>query len=196
MLTEPMRATAACLILMLAVPFVRADDEQLLQLMQSLAQNKSGSATFVETKYMAIIDRPLVSTGNLSFVAPDKLEKHTLTPKPESLVLDGDVLTIDRPGKRPMKIGLANHPEVTAFIESIRGTLAGDLTTLRTFYTLQLSGSADNWQLALTPKQERLNQVFSLIRISGTHADVKTIELNECNGDRTVMVITQASVNR
>lgn len=192
-----MRATAAAwLTLMLAALFAHADDGQLLQLMQLLAQNKSGNATFVETKYIAIIDRPIVSTGNLSFVAPDKLEKHTLTPKPESLVLNGDVLTIDRPGKRPMRVSLEDHPEVSAFVESIRGTLAGDLSALQTFYTLQLTGSAEKWQLALTPKQQRLSRIFSEIRIGGSHADVKTIELDERNGDHSVMAITQASISR
>lgn len=194
---EPIRTTAiAWLMLVLAVPFARADDGQLSQLMHLLAQNKSGKATFVEKKYIGIFDRPIVSTGDLSFVAPDRLEKRTLTPKPESLVLNGDILTIDRPGKRQMRVSLEEHPEVSAFVESIRGTLAGDLSLLQTFYTLQLTGSAEEWQLALTPKQQRLSRIFSRICIGGSHADVKTIELDERDGDHTVMVITQASVSR
>ena len=196
-LPEPIRATAiAWLILVLAVPFVRADDEQLSRLMHLLAKNKSGNATFVEKKYIGLIDRPIVSTGDLSFVAPDRLEKRTLTPKPESLVLNGDILTIDRPGKRQMRVSLEEYPEVSAFIESIRGTLAGNLSALQTFYTLQLTGPEEKWQLVLTPKQQRLSSIFSRIRISGSHADVKIIELYERDGDHSEMVITQTSINR
>mgnify|MGYP001591365200 CR=1 FL=1 len=194
---EPIRTTViAWLMLVLAVPFARADDEQLSQLMHLLGKNKSGKATFVEKKYIGIFDRPIVSTGDLSFVAPDRLEKRTLTPKPESLVLNGDILTIDRPGKRQMRVSLEEHPEVSAFIESIRGTLAGDLSVLQTFYTLQLTGSVEKWQLVLTPKQQRLSRIFSRICIGGSHADVNTIELDERDGDHSVMVITQASVSR
>ncbi len=194
---ESLRTIAiAWLMLVVAVPFARADDWQLSQLMHLLAQNKSGKATFVEKKYIGILDRPIVSTGDLSFVAPDRLEKRTLTPKPESLVLNGDILTIDRPGKRRMRVSLEEHPEVSAFIESIRGTLAGDLSVLQTFYTLQLTGSVEKWQLVLTPKQQRLSLIFSRIRIEGSHADVNTIELDERDGDHSVMVITQASVSR
>jgi outer membrane lipoprotein-sorting protein len=183
-------------MLVLVVPFTRADDGQLSQLMHLLAQNKSGKATFVEKKYIGIFDRPIVSTGDLSFVAPDRLEKRTLTPKPESLVLNGDILTIDRPGKRQMRVSLEEHPEISAFIESIRGTLAGDLSVLQTFYTLQLTGSVEKWQLVLTPKQQRLSRIFSRICIGGSRADVNTIELDERDGDHSVMVITQASVSQ
>ena len=194
---EPLHTIAnACLILVLAITFASADDWQVPQLMQLLAQNKSGKATFVETKYIGIIDRPLVSTGDLSFVAPDRLEKRTLSPKPESLILNGDILTIDRPGKRQMRVSLDEHPEASAFIESIRGTLAGDLSALLTFYTLQLTGSAEKWQLVLTPKQQPLSRIISRIRIEGAQADVRSIELDQRDGDHSVMVITQTNVSR
>jgi hypothetical protein len=131
----------AFLIFMLAFVCAHADDLEIGQLMHMLAKNPSGQATFVEKKYIGIIDKPIVSSGELSFSAPDKLEKHTLTPKPESLVLNGRILTIDRPGKSRMTVSLDEHPEVAAFIESIRGTLAGDLSSLEANYALMLSGS-------------------------------------------------------
>ncbi|MHB8348248.1 MAG: LolA-related protein [Acidiferrobacterales bacterium] len=184
------------LIFVLAAPFAHAKDAQLSQLMQLLAQNKSAKATYVERTYIGIIDRPLVSTGELSFVAPDSLEKRVLTPKPELLILRGDTLTIERPGKRRIRVSLEEYPEISAFIESIRGTLAGDLHGLKTFYALQLTGSIKNWRLVLTPKQQRLSHIFRRIRISGSHANVKTIELDQQDGDRSVMVITQVSNSR
>ncbi len=195
--SDLIRTTAiAWLIFVIAVPFAYAKDAQLMQLMQLLAQNKSAKATFVERTYIGIVDRPLVSTGDLSFVAPDSLEKRVLTPKPELLILRGDTLTIERPGKRRIRVSLEEYPEISAFIESIRGTLAGDLSALKTFYALQLTGSIKNWRLVLTPKQQRLSRIFRRIRISGSRADVKTIELDQRDGDHSVMVITQVSHNR
>ena len=41
------------------------------RLMSTLAQKKSGQASFEETKYLAIATEPVKSTGTLSFVAPD-----------------------------------------------------------------------------------------------------------------------------
>jgi len=183
-------AAIAWLLFALASPAAQAEDLQLSQLMHILSQNKSGKATFVEKKYIGIIDRPLISTGDLSFTAPDKLEKRTLTPRPESLTLNGDILVIDRPGKQRRTFSLEEHPEISAFIESIRGTLAGDLGALEKFYTLKLTGSLTQWQLVLTPRHQRLSNIFSRIRIGGSGADVKTISMDQSDGDHSEMVIT------
>src|SRR5262249_34949583 len=88
------------------------------QLMSALAQRKSGRVQFTEKKYLAMLERPVESSGELVFVAPDHLEKRTVTPKPENLVLDGDMMTVERGGKR-YTMPLQNYPEVAAFIESI-----------------------------------------------------------------------------
>lgn len=186
-------AAIAWLATVPCIPSALADDWQLTQLMQIMAQHKTGKATFVEKKYIGIIDQPIVSTGALSFVAPDKLEKRTLTPKPEALLLNGDILTIDRAGKHRMVVSIEEYPEVAAFIESIRGTLAGDLSALQKLYTLQLSGSAEKWQLVLTPREERMSSIFSRIRISGSHAEVRTIGLDQLDGDHSEMFITQVA---
>jgi outer membrane lipoprotein-sorting protein len=164
--------------------------------MQLLAQNKSGKATFVEKKYIGILDQPVISTGDLSFVAPDKLEKRTRSPRPETITLDGSTLTIDRPGKNPVTISLDGHPEAAAFIESIRGTLAGDLTALQNYYTLKLIGSADQWRLTLKPKQKKLASIFDRIVISGAQGGIQTIDLEQRDGDRSEMAITRSSVDQ
>lgn len=173
-----------------------ASSLQLPELMRRLAQTKSATATFVEKKYIAVLDQPVVSTGELSFVAPDRLEKRTLTPKAETLTLVGDTLTMDRAGHDPLKLNIKDHPAIGAFVESIRGTLAGDLSGLRTFYTLGLTGSSDQWQLTLTPKGYRLRHLFEHIVIRGSQTDIRTIELDQSDGDHSVMAITPGRIVR
>ena len=110
--------------------------------MQTLAAVKSSKARFVERKHMAILNAPLESSGTLVYVAPTRLEKHTLAPRAESLVLDGEDITITstEPGQRRM-LNLRDYPLIRAFVESIRSTLAGDLPTLTRFYEVELAGS-------------------------------------------------------
>jgi outer membrane lipoprotein-sorting protein len=169
---------------------VRAADWSVADLMQALGQQKSGKASFVEKKYLAVLDQPLESSGELSFTAPDRLEKRTIKPKPESVVLEGDQLTLERSNGRKLTVALADRPEVSAFVESIRATLAGDRNGLERFYALALEGNADQWRLVLTPTQPRMLKVISQIRIGGTHATVKTIEFLQADGDRSEMTIT------
>ncbi|MFH1603708.1 MAG: LolA-related protein [Pseudomonadota bacterium] len=179
--------------LLLAASAATAGDWKLPALMQLLAQNKAGKAIFVEKKYIAIIDKPIESSGELAFTAPDRLEKRTLKPNPELLILEGDNLTIDQPGKRRRTVNLQAYPEVSAFVESIRGTLAGDRSMLEQVYTLELTGSAEKWQLVLAPTQARMLDIVNRIRIGGSHADVKTIDFEQADGDRSEMVITKVS---
>ena len=183
-----MRAMTGVILAIVACA-ATATDWQLPQLMQLLTQNKSGKASFVERKYIGIIDKPMESSGELAFSAPDRLEKRTLKPKPESLVLEGDTLTIDQPGKRRLSISLQGNPEVSAFVESIRGTLAGDRSALEKAYTLELTGAPDKWLLVLIPTQARMSDIISRIRIGGSRAQVKTIDFDLADGDRTEMII-------
>jgi len=162
------------------------------QLMSALAQRKSGRVQFTEKKYLAMLERPVESSGELVFVAPDHLEKRTVTPKPENLVLDGDMMTVERGGKR-YTMPLQNYPEVAAFIESIRGTLAGNRTALERYYRLGLEGRAARWTLTLTPADSRMAAIVSQVRIDGSHDALDSVEIRQADGDRSVMKIRAAS---
>ncbi|WP_306852619.1 LolA-related protein [Cupriavidus necator] len=162
------------------------------QLMSTLAQRKSGRVLFSETKYLAMLDQPVQSSGELRFTAPDHLEKRTLSPKAENLVLDGDMLTVERDGKR-YTMPLQNYPEIAAFIESIRATLAGNRDTLERYYKLGLAGRASRWTLTLTPADARMAAAISQVRIDGRHDALDQVEIRQADGDRSVMKIRPAA---
>jgi hypothetical protein len=166
-----------------------AQELQLPELMRLLAVHKSAKATFVERKFIGILDKPVDSSGELSFTAPDRLEKRTVSPRVESLVLEGDRLTIESNGKK-MVISLQAHPEAAAFVESIRGTLAGDLGALEKFYSVQLSGGIEHWKLQLVPRQPEMLRIVSRIRFEGSQSAVNSIVFEQADGDRSEMQVT------
>jgi len=158
------------------------------QLMSELAQHKGGRAKFVEKRSLAVLDRPLVATGEMTYTPPDRLEKRTFTPKPEILVLDKDQVSIER-DKRTYSINLASRPEALAFVDSIRSTLAGNRAALEKNYTLQLSGTADAWVLALTPTAPQIATLLQRIMVSGSQDQIHTIEYLLADGDRSELTI-------
>jgi outer membrane lipoprotein-sorting protein len=168
-----------------------AADWALPDLMRLLAQKKSGKASFIEKKYISILDQPVESSGELSFDAPDRLEKRTLKPQPEVMLLDGDRLTISLYEKRPIFLSLKTRPEIAALIESIRGTLSGDLSALEKNYAVDFSGGQNKWRLTLTPLQTAASKVVSQIQIAGNDANVKTITFTQVDGDRSEMTISK-----
>ena len=167
-----------------------AADWGLPDLMHSLAQKKSGSARFVEKKYIGILDKPLESSGELFFEAPNRLEKRTLKPRAESMLLDGDKLTLTLYEKQPLYLRLQDRPEVAALVESIRGTLSGDQATLEKNYAIEFSGAQSKWQLTLTPVPKALTQVVRQIHIGGADANIKSIAFDQADGDRIEMAIS------
>ena len=194
LLSSRLATLAAGLALALSVaPAFAAWDLQ--QLMDSLAQNKSGRATFVETKRLAVLNRPIESSGELLYTAPDKLEKRTFKPKPESMTIDGEALSVER-GNQKYQVQLQAYPEMAAFIEGIRGTLAGDRKALERNYRLSLGGSAASWVLELLPQNEKMKTVVQRIRISGAGNQVDSIEITQADGDSSLMVIEKSTSPR
>ena len=167
-------------------------DWGVAQLMHALAAVRSSQAAFVELKHVAILSTPLQSSGRLVYTAPGRLEKHTLSPRRASLVLEGDELTLesgDRKQRRTLQ--LQDQPMVRAFVESIRSTLAGDLATLTRFYELKLDGAERQWRLTLKPRDPQVQEVVSEIRIGGSRDAITSVEFLETSGDRSVMTITR-----
>lgn len=158
------------------------------QLMDSLAQNRSSQASFVEKKTIAILEKPVESSGQLFYTAPDHLEKRTLKPKPESMVIDGGDLLIER-GRQKHRLQLQAYPELAAFIDSIRGTLAGDRQALERNYQLSLEGTAERWTLQLLPRDDKMLAVVQRIRITGARDQVRSIEITQADGDSSSMSI-------
>ncbi len=183
-----MRHLLLALALMLAPSISHAAEWDIDQLMRGLAQIHSDHARFAEKKFIAILDKPVESSGELFYTAPDYLEKRTIKPKPESMILDHGTLTIER-GRQKHSLQLRDYPELAVFIDSIRGTLAGDRKALERNYRLSLDGTAEHWTLQLLPLNEKMQTVVKRIRIAGVRDAVRSIEITQSDGDSSLMLI-------
>ena len=160
------------------------------QLMRELAQVQSAKARFTERKQMAILSAPLDSSGTLIYVAPARLEKRVTAPRQESIILDGDRLTLENKERNQRhSFALREYPVIWAFVESVRSTLAGDLVTLKRFYQVNLEGNERQWRLLLKPVEPAMLEVVSEIRIGGSRNQIDSMEFVEANGDRSTMTI-------
>jgi hypothetical protein len=164
-------------------------------LMRGLAQHEGGRARFVETKSIALLDKPVVSSGELLYVPPARLEKRTLKPKPELMILDGDLLRLER-GKHKFTVRLSEQPEAMAFVDSLRGTLSGDKAALEKSYKLRLSGNEERWTLDLLPNDQRIAAFVLRIVFGGTRNRVEWIRYQQADGDSSVMTIEPIEFQR
>jgi hypothetical protein len=184
------RAALAAAMMAALVSAAAAADWTVPELMQSLAARGADRARFVEKKFIAILDQPVQSSGDLRYVPPDRLEKRTVSPKPELLVLERGVLTLER-DKQKHTLRLADYPQIAAIVESLRGMLAGDRTALEKVYRLELHGTRERWTLVMLPSDAKLAELVLRIDVAGNGNSVRSIEIRQADGDRSVMTIEQ-----
>lgn len=165
-----------------------ASEWNIEQLMQNLALGHHEHASFTEKKSMAMLDKPVESSGELFYKAPDYLEKRTLKPKSESMIINGNALIVER-GHKKYRLQLQSYPELAAFIDSVRGTLSGNIKALQRNYQLSLEGTEASWTLQLSPLDKKMQAILKCMYITGMHDQVHGIEIIQADGDSSLMTI-------
>jgi hypothetical protein len=159
-----------------------------------LAMRQHGRVEFIEQQFLAVLDHPIESSGELRYDAPDHLEKRTLLPRSENLVLAGGVLTVER-GGRKHALDLHRYPQIQPFVESIRATLAGDRSALERVFHVEFAGSVDHWSLVLVPVDHQLARTVKQVQIDGSRDQLHRIEIRQADGDRSLMTLRAAAAS-
>ncbi len=184
---SPWRLVAPALLLWAcAAPCWAAFD--LPTLAGLLAARKSGEASFTEERFVSGFDSPLRASGTLTFKAPDRFARHTLEPVAESMLVEGNTITLKR-GTRTRQMALDSVPELTALVEAVRATLTGNASTLQRNFTVKVEGGPALWTLTLVPRDARLATQVRELQISGQNADVRSVGLWLSGGDRSLMSV-------
>jgi hypothetical protein len=163
------------------------------QVMGMLAMRQHGRVEFIEQQFLAVLNHPIESSGELRYDAPDRLEKRTLKPRAETLVLTGEVLSVERAHSRRV-MDLHAYPQVLPFVESIRATLAGDRKALERLFRLDFSGSVSRWTLTLVPLESKVKQSVSQVRIDGAGDQLLKVEIRQPDGDRSLMTLRPSTL--
>ena len=164
----------------------------MAQLMRTLAQVKAGEATFTEKRSVAMLERTLESSGRLSFVAPDSFTRETLKPRRDRVSVVGNTVTMSQ-GSRSRTVALDAVPEAAVIMEAIRGTLTGNRAALEKNFSTSVSGNAQRWALELVPRDWRLREQVTSVRVSGQQALLREVVVAMADGDRSVMTIEPAA---
>jgi hypothetical protein len=196
MMQRILAVTALCILSAIGNLAARAapgDLRDLDQVMGMLAMRQHGRVEFIEQQFLAVLSRPIESSGELRYDAPDRLEKRTLKPHAETLVLTGEVLSVERAHSKRVT-DLHAYPQVLPFIESIRATLAGDRKALERLFRLDFAGSVSRWTLTLVPLESKVKQSVSQVRIDGAGDQLLKVEIRQPDGDRSLMTLRPSTL--
>lgn len=179
---------AAAMLTGLSGPAAAQAKFELPQLMQLLAQVKAGEATFTEKRSVAMLERTLEFSGRLSFEAPDTFVRENLKPRQERMAVVGKQMTMSM-GSRSRTVPVDSVPEASVIVEAIRGTMTGNQDALEKHFTTAVTGNAPRWSLELVPREHRLREQISVLRLTGQQSTVREVAITMADGDRSVMTI-------
>ncbi len=166
----------------------QATDIDMPSLMRLFASSQSVKAKFAERKFIKILDDPVESNGELVFQAPNRLEKRTQLPRPETLVIEGSKVSIER-GTFKRTMSLDDFADMASLVQSLTATFRGDQLSIEQSFNWKLSGPASKWQLVLKPKTSKLFITLKEIRLAGDNSYVHTVETTLTDGDRSLMTL-------
>lgn len=177
------------LVLLAAATAARAFDLQELQ--AQLSEPAVIRGEFTQEKHLRALPQPLVSQGRFVLARDQGLLWLLRQPiQQDYRITDAGVARRNADGWHMTDQQRAAAQHNRLFLAVLRG----DSSALARDFDLQLSGTAERWQLALTPRAALLRQIFTQILISGG-ATPDRIELYEAQGDSTLLTLKNSQVD-
>lgn len=175
----------------IAPPVLRAATWDLARLAEAIAEAGFGTYRFTEERHLQVLTEPLHLEGTLSYTAGGQLVRRVTRPRQELAVIDGNLLSIKtNKADPPVRVLLSDQPVLNALVIALRATLMGDVPLLIANYVADLSGQEGGWSLHLTPRTEGIRIAVQEIRLEGSEHQIRTIEILETTGDRSVITIS------
>jgi hypothetical protein len=174
---------------LLAAALLQAAEPDLDQLMHRLVQPAPASLPFTELRFSGLLEVPIVVSGELEYNADGSLVRRVETPYKERTVLHGENVTIERENSKPRRFSLNRAPELRGLIASFAALLANDRTTLDEYFSVVVSGTDDRWQIALTPRDDKLKSRLAGILIDGAGDRPRCYTLAQPGGNASIMAL-------
>ena len=143
------------------------------------------ACTFSEEKQVALLARPLRSSGTLLFDRERGVFRATVKPRPSQVLLTPTALRITKGGKTE-EIALDKSKDLRAFVLVFPALLRGDRAQLERSFELRLFGRGqDWWALRLSPRAKSLRSLVSRVVVVGHEHQLVSLEVTEASGDVT-----------
>lgn len=177
-----------CLALVGATVFaVETDGVQSIAatLSEKSRNTVSISGTFEQEKTISVLPLPLRSAGAFQYHRDRGLLWQTLHPVESTLRIDRNGLELDGSALNQMA-----SQQVAAVMLAV---FSGDISLIEAQFSLQESGSPENWKILLAPTSELLQKKITAIEISGGEF-TEQVNFTAANGDSSRMHLSTEQI--
>jgi hypothetical protein len=150
---------------------------------------------FRDEKHIALLARPLVSTGVITFDRDRGIVRETRAPHAEKAVLTRTALRIQK-GDHVEDIPLDKTRDLQAFALVFPTLLRGERTDIERSFDVALYGRADGWwALELTPRSDSLRALVRRVIVFGRAGELAALQIAEASGDTTDTRLSEVHKN-
>ncbi|MDO4693826.1 MAG: outer membrane lipoprotein carrier protein LolA [Eikenella sp.] len=177
--------------LLLCLTFLPARAFDTAQLTTQLQQPATVQGSFTQQRFLRALSQPMQTEGRFALKNRHGLYWQIDQPFELRLRVRPDGIAQWSGGQwRPTR-----QSGQAAQVKLFMAVLGGDMRELQRQFDTRLNGHAGQWRLQLTPKTALMRQVFDSITVEGGQL-VRRIELNEKQGDRTVIQFRQLQADK
>ncbi|KFI08187.1 membrane protein [Massilia sp. BSC265] len=162
----------------------------LAQIQSMLAKPEQLCGRFEQTKQLAGMKKPLVSSGRFCVVAGKGVLWRTLKPFPNTLRLKRDEIVHMQGSRVSMRLEASQEPTVRTINGVLFALLGGDLGQLESLFEVDGSVAGDSWRVALKARNPAVVRTVGAISLEGG-AYVRSIRMVDEGGDRTEIVFSE-----
>jgi outer membrane lipoprotein-sorting protein len=180
-------------------PEAATDLEEILERLEDRVSGiQTLRADFVQQKYLAVLEEPLVLKGTISMQKPDLFSWVVREPLRYSMVIRGGAVhQWDEDTQRVERISLSKNPVFKMAIQQLRDWLSGAYKAMLGEYHVTVLGE-EPVSLQFVPRDTALSQaVIDRVTVVFDRDDryIRQIEILEKQGDRTVLTFVDALLN-
>ncbi len=161
------------------------------QLMTRLQQPQTIQGEFTQQRFLSAMSKPITTRGQFTLLKNKGLLWQMRTPFASDLRVTGAGIAQWNGAQWVLNDGVGQAQQVSLFL----GLLTGDVAALSEQFDIVLNGTAQDWQLSLIPNGLLMKQIFRRIEIRGADT-IEGIELNEVQGDRTLISFEQIRIDQ
>lgn len=161
------------------------------QLMTRLQQPQTIQGEFTQQRFLSAMNKPITTHGQFILLKNKGLLWQMRMPFVSDLRVTDKGIAQWNGAQWILNDGVGQAQQVSLFL----GLLSGDMSALSEQFDIVLNGTAQDWRLSLIPSGLLMKRIFRRIEIRGADT-VEGIELNEAQGDRTLIRFEHIRINQ
>jgi outer membrane lipoprotein carrier protein len=185
-----MRGLMYAILAVVVVRFVAQaaplSEAELKNLLTAIRQNRTTQADFQEERAIRLMQKPVLSSGTVSFQPPNKFRREVKGNSPSVSVSDGRDLWIYYPNfKSAERYPLGKGSPLDASVAAINSAL--NLENIETSFNVTATKNENGYELQLLPRNAAMKRVFQKLDLRiNEKFRVERTDMLLPNGDRIV----------